>query len=221
MAACLQAARYHVHRDHLLTSKIHQFQCNKVCLLILNLPHKVNKYPISKMPLASSSLHPHKLTLSHRMLHHHNLLHQHPSHFSSLLLHTSNSSHCYSHQCWAHMLHISSRVSHSLYNLGLALKANLSGNQGNHHHLGNLLILLHSLSFQLQRYSRIRCPTLRSPESVTGQGVKNSTADCRICFRCKQPGHLKKDCPEQPYCSRCRTRGLIPVKSPLKKQGRQ
>ena len=61
----------------------------------------------------------------------------------------------------------------------------------------------------------------RVPKSVNGQGVKNSAPHGRICFRCKQPGHLKKDCPEQPYCSRCRTRGHIPAKCPLKKQGRQ
>ena len=129
----------------------------------------VNKYPISKMPLASSSLHPHKLTLNHRMLYHCNLLHQHPSHFSSLLLHTSTSSCCYSHQYQAHMLHISSRVSHNLYNLGLAPKANPSGNQGNHHHLDNLLTLLHSLSFQLQRHNKIQCPTLRRLESQVSE----------------------------------------------------
>ena len=50
---------------------------------------------------------------------------------------------------------------------------------------------------------------------------KNSSTTDKTCFRCKQPSHLKKDCPEQPYCSKCRTRGHIPVKCPLKKQGRQ
>ena len=59
------------------------------------------------------------------------------------------------------------------------------------------------------------------PKSASGQGVKNSSTTDKICFRCKQPGHLKKDCPEQPYCSRCRTRGHIPVKCPLKKQSKQ
>ena len=39
------------------------------------------------------------------------------------------------------------------------------------------------------------------------------------CFWCKQPGHLKKDCPEQPYCSRCRTRGHVPARYPSKQQG--
>ena len=61
----------------------------------------------------------------------------------------------------------------------------------------------------------------RVPKSANGQGVKNSSTMDKICFRCKQPGHLKKDCPEQPYCLRCRTRGHIQVKCPLKKQGRQ
>ena len=59
----------------------------------------------------------------------------------------------------------------------------------------------------------------RIPKSADGQGVKNSSTTDKTCFRCKQPGHLKKDCPEQSYCSRCRTRGHIPVKCPLKKQG--
>ena len=68
--------------------------------------------------------------------------------------------------------------------------------------------------------------------SINGEGVKNSrkqgtTSTCnapdgRLCFRCKQPGHLKKDCTELPYCSKCRTRGHIPAKCPTKQQnGRQ
>ena len=70
------------------------------------------------------------------------------------------------------------------------------------------------------------------PKSLNGEGVKNSrkqvatsttnTQDSRLCFRCKQLGHLKKDCPELLYCSKCRTRGHIPVKCPTKQQdGRQ
>ena len=31
--------------------------------------------------------------------------------------------------------------------------------------------------------------------------------DERLCFYCNQPGHLKRNCPEIPYCSKCRTRG--------------
>ena len=66
------------------------------------------------------------------------------------------------------------------------------------------------------------------PKSLNGEGVKNSrkqattsttnTQISRLCFRCKQPGHLKKDCPELPYCSKCRTRGHIPAKCPTKQQ---
>ena len=66
------------------------------------------------------------------------------------------------------------------------------------------------------------------PKSANGEGVKNSrkqvtaststAPDGRLCFRCKQPGHLKKDCQEPPFCSKVKTRGHIPAKCPPKRQ---
>ena len=38
-------------------------------------------------------------------------------------------------------------------------------------------------------------------------------------FTVNNQATLKKDCPEQLYCSKCRTRGHIPAKSPSKSQG--
>ena len=69
-------------------------------------------------------------------------------------------------------------------------------------------------------------PPQHIPKSANGEGVKNSkpgtrdsATDGRLCFQCKQPRHLKKDCPEQLYCSRCRTRGHVPTRCPSKQQG--
>ena len=71
-------------------------------------------------------------------------------------------------------------------------------------------------------------PEEKIPKSLNGEGVKSSrkqatmsttnTQDSRLCFRCKQPGHLKKDCPKLPYCSKYRTQGHIPAKCPTKQQ---
>ena len=68
-------------------------------------------------------------------------------------------------------------------------------------------------------------PLQHIPKSANGERVKSSkpesrssAPDGRLCFCCKQPGHLKKDCPEQLYCSKCRTRGHIPARCPSKQQ---
>ena len=60
-------------------------------------------------------------------------------------------------------------------------------------------------------------------KSQNRQGVKQASAGKQasdkaepICWRCKQTGHLKQDCPMPPYCSKCRQEGHIPVKCPQK-----
>ena len=50
------------------------------------------------------------------------------------------------------------------------------------------------------------------PKSTNGSQVKCSKQQPRqqdecLCFHCNLPGHLKRSCPEIPYCSKCRTRG--------------
>ena len=60
-------------------------------------------------------------------------------------------------------------------------------------------------------------------KSQNGQGVKQASAGKQasdkaepICWRCKQTGHLKHNCPMPPYCSKCRQEGHIPAKCPQK-----
>ena len=52
-------------------------------------------------------------------------------------------------------------------------------------------------------------------KSKNGQGTKKSKslpADKPdvTCWRCKQPGHLKRDCPMPPFCVKCRQEGHLP-----------
>ena len=60
-------------------------------------------------------------------------------------------------------------------------------------------------------------------KSQNGQGVKQASAGKQasdktepMCWRCKQTGHLKWDCPMPPYCSKCRQKGHILAKCPQK-----
>ena len=50
------------------------------------------------------------------------------------------------------------------------------------------------------------------PKTTNSSQVKHSKQQPRqqdehLCFHCNLLGHLKRSCPEIPYCSKCRTRG--------------
>ena len=53
------------------------------------------------------------------------------------------------------------------------------------------------------------------PKSADGTRVKRSKQQPRqqdecFCFLCNLPGHFKRNCPEIPYCSKCRMKGHTP-----------
>ena len=63
----------------------------------------------------------------------------------------------------------------------------------------------------------------RVPKSTNGSQVKRSKQQLRqqdecLCFYCNQLGHLKRNCSEIPYCSKCRTRGHAPDRCTSKPQ---
>ena len=64
-------------------------------------------------------------------------------------------------------------------------------------------------------------PSDTRTKSKNGQGIKQSKSLAAdkpdvICWRCKQPGHPKHDCPMPPFCVKCRQEGHLPYKCPQK-----
>ena len=64
-------------------------------------------------------------------------------------------------------------------------------------------------------------------KSKNGQGVKQTSSTSSststsmeksgpICWNRGEAGHLKHNCPNPPYCSKCKQKGYLPVKCPLK-----
>ena len=69
-------------------------------------------------------------------------------------------------------------------------------------------------------------PQQKKSKSMDGQGVKqaknNKTTDSApVCWRCGEPGHLKRDCHKPPFCGKCRKEGHVPALCPLSKEPAQ
>ena len=67
----------------------------------------------------------------------------------------------------------------------------------------------------------------RRSKSTNGQGVKQTPSTSSststsmeksgpICWNCGEVGDLKRNCPNPPYCSKCKQKGHLPVKCPLR-----
>ena len=79
---------------------------------------------------------------------------------------------------------------------------------------------------QAQEQQTRPSPQQKKSKSKDGQGVKqaknNKTTDSApVCWRCGEPGHLKRDCHRPPFCGKCRKEGHIPALCPLSKEPAQ
>ena len=91
------------------------------------------------------------------------------------------------------------------------------------------LIMLATLQHtppQAQEQPTRPSPQQKKSKSKDGQGVKqaknNKTTDSTpVCWRCGEPGHLKRDCRKPPFCGKCRKEGHIPALCPLSKEPAQ
>ena len=66
-------------------------------------------------------------------------------------------------------------------------------------------------------------------KSTNRQGIKQTSSASSstststeksgpICWNCGEAGHLKRNCPNPPYCSKCKQKDHLPIKRPLKRK---
>ena len=61
----------------------------------------------------------------------------------------------------------------------------------------------------------------QAQEQPTRQTDRQTTDSTPVCWRCGEPGHLKRDCHKPPFCGKCRKEGHIPALCPLSKEPAQ
>ena len=88
------------------------------------------------------------------------------------------------------------------------------------------LATLRQTSPQAQEQPTRPSPQQKKSKSKDGQGVKQAknnkiTDSAPVCWRCGEPGHLKRDCHKPPFCGKCRKEGHIPALCPLSKEPAQ
>ena len=88
------------------------------------------------------------------------------------------------------------------------------------------LATLQQTSPQAQEQPIRPSPQQKKSKSKDDQGVKqaknNKTTDSApVCWRCVEPGHLKRDCRKPPFYGKCRIEGHVPALCPLSKEPAQ
>ena len=66
------------------------------------------------------------------------------------------------------------------------------------------------------RYKSANRQGVKQTSSASSSASTSMEKSGPICWNCGEAGHVKRICPNPPYCSKCKQKGHLPVKYPLK-----